>query len=142
MPSIQVVVWKGTACSDLALEGGWSLCRKLLYGEGTEIPRATSPVLWVQVASDQTEPMPFDRQGLAFEGVALEPEEAWGLQEAFLEALPGQHSGQSPCGSLSLHDLEECLPQLAPWALRLPGSSPDFAPSPHNLLKLFPASRG
>lgn len=108
--------------------------------EKAQIPRATSLVPWVQVASDQREPMPFDRQRLEFEGVPLEPEEAWGLLEAFLEALPGQHSGQSPCGSLSFHDLEEGLSQLAPWALRLPGLSPDFGPRPHDLLKLFTAS--
>ena len=144
---LKLVVWEGFVCSNLALEGRWRLCQKLLYGEGTEIPGATSPWprwplargsldgLWSEGAYS------CDWQGLEFEAITLEPEEAWGLRG--LCGSPGQLSGQSPCGYLNFCDLErECLLQLAPWALSLPHSCPDFGPRPQNLLTLFPASRG
>lgn len=53
---LKLVVWEGFVCSDLALRGGGRLCWKLLYGEGTEISRATSPVPWAQMAFGQQEP--------------------------------------------------------------------------------------
>lgn len=104
----------------------------------TEIPVAASPGLddlWPEEACS------CDWQGLEFEAITLEPEEAWGLRG--LCGSPGQLSSQSPCGYLNFCDLErECLLQLAPWALSLPHSCPDFGPRPQNLLRLFPASRG
>lgn len=81
-PPFKVLV--GSSLFALALGGAWRLCWKLLYGESIEIPRATSPVPRAQVASGQRKPTPETGE---FEAITLEPEEAWGLQEAFLEAL-------------------------------------------------------
>lgn len=39
------------------------------------------------MASGQRDLSPYSRQGLEFEAITLEPEEAWGLQEAFWESL-------------------------------------------------------
>ena len=84
---LKLSVWKGFICSDFALGVGRRLRWKLFYGESTDISRATSHVPWAQMASGQREPTSCDRHGLEFEAITLEPEEAQGLQETFLEAL-------------------------------------------------------